>query len=195
VNDLNHIVTLPVTFVDGLQQHIEFIKLQLHPSTPVILGLPWLQQANPQISWANMHIEHMGYHLDLMMTPLSIDIVTVAALTSDTTPKIPSAHTITIEAYKAEDFIKEVSEDDMMLFACVLTNPIHVCTTSVVHNTPSTSMLPNSIPKTEQQALMAQLPKEYHKFHDVFTGTAASYLPPHCMYNLKFDIKEGHQVL
>jgi Retrotransposon gag protein len=173
-NDLDHIVMLPVTFVDGLWQHIEFIESQLHPSTPVILGLPWLRQANPQISWANMHIEHMGYHLDLVTTPLSVDIVTVVASTLDTTPKIPSAHTITIEAYEAKDFIKEVSEDGTILFTCVLANPIQAHATTVVHDAPSTSVLPDSIPETEWQALMMQLPEEYHKFHNVFTGTTAS---------------------
>jgi hypothetical protein len=40
-----------------------------------------------------------------------------------------------------------------------------------------------------------RLPKEYHEFHDVFTGTAASYLPPHHTYDIKFKIEEGHQVL
>jgi hypothetical protein len=149
VNNLNHIVTLPVMFVDGSQQHIEFVESQLHPSTPIILGLPWLQQANPQISWADMRIEHMGYHLDLMTTPLSINIITAAASTSDMTPKIPLAHTLTIEAYEAEDFIKEVSEDGMMLFTCVLANPIQAHATTVVHDAPSTSMLPDSIPETE----------------------------------------------
>jgi hypothetical protein len=71
-----------------------------------------------------MHIEHMGYHLDLVTTPLSVDITTAVASTSDMTLKTPLAHTITIEAYKAKDFIKEVSEDGMMLFTCILTNPI-----------------------------------------------------------------------
>jgi hypothetical protein len=111
------------------------------------------------------------------------------------TPKTPSAHTITIEAYEAEDFIKEVSEDGMMLFTCILTNPIQACTTTVVHDAPLTSVLPDSIPETERQALATRLPEEYHKYHNIFTGTAASYLPPHCMYNIKFDIEEGHQVL
>jgi hypothetical protein len=138
-----------------------------------------------------MRIEHMGYHPDLVTTPLSIDIIAAKASTLDTTLNISSAHTITIEAYKAEDFIKEVSEDGAMLFACVLADPIHVRTASVVRDTPSTSALPDSIPKTERQALAAQLPEE---FHDVFTGTAASYLPPHRTYDIKFNIEEGRQV-
>jgi hypothetical protein len=56
-------------------------------------------------------------------------------------------------------------------------------------------VLPNLIPETEQQALAMQLPEEYHEFHDIFTGTVASYLLPHRMYDIKFNIKEGHQVL
>jgi hypothetical protein len=125
------------------------------------------------------------------MTPLSVDIVTAMVSTLDS----PPAHTMTIEAYKAEDFIQEINEDGMMLFACVLTDPIHAHTATVVRNAPSTSTLPNSIPETERQALMMQLPKEYHEYHDIFMGTTASYLPPHCMYGIKFEIKEGRQVL
>jgi hypothetical protein len=138
-----------------------------------------------------MRIEHMGYHPDLVMTPLSIDIIAVKASTSDTTPNIPLAHTITIEAYEAEDFVKEVSKDGAMLFACILADPIHARAASVVRNTPSTSALPDSIPETERQALAAQLPEEFHEFHNIVTGTAASYLPPHRMYDIKFNIEEG----
>jgi hypothetical protein len=137
-----------------------------------------------------MWIEHMGYHPELVMTPLSIDIVTAMASTSDSPPD----HTIMIEAYEAEDFIQEISEDGAMLFTCVLTDPIHVRTTTVIRNTPLTSALPDLIPETERQALTMQLPKEYHEFHDVFMGTAASYLLPHHMYDIKFEIKEGRQV-
>jgi hypothetical protein len=110
----------------------EFIESQLHPSTPVVLGLPWLQQANPQISWADMQIEHMGYHPELVTTPLSVDIIAVMASTSDSLPD----HTITIEAYEAKDFIQEISEDGAMLFTCILADPIHVHTATVIHLQP-----------------------------------------------------------
>jgi hypothetical protein len=191
MNDLDHIVMLPVMFIDGLRQHIELIESQLHPSTPIVLGLPWLQQANPQISWAKMEIKHMGYHPDLMTTPLSVDTDAATASTSDLTP---STHTIIIEAYKAQDFIKETSEDGAMLFACMLADPIHVHATSVVCEVPPTPMLPDSIPENEHQVLATQLPAEYHEFHNVFTGTVNSYLLLHHTYDLKFNIEEGRQV-
>jgi hypothetical protein len=92
-----------------------------------------------------MQIEHMGYHPELVTTPLSIDIIAATVSTSDS----PPAHTIMIEAYKAEDFIQEISEDGVMLFMCVLTDPIHAHAATVVCNAPSTSALPNSIPETE----------------------------------------------
>jgi hypothetical protein len=44
-----------------------------------------------------MHIKHMGYHPDLVTTPLSVDIVAVTASTSDMMLKTPLAHTIMIE--------------------------------------------------------------------------------------------------
>jgi hypothetical protein len=137
-----------------------------------------------------MQIKHMGYQLELVMTPLSIDIIAVMASTSDS----PPTHTITIEAYEAEDFIQEISEEGMTLFMCILADPIHARATTVVRDAPLTSTLPDSIPETERQALATRLPEEYHEFHDVFTGTTASYLLPHHTYNIKFEIKEGHQV-
>jgi hypothetical protein len=92
-----------------------------------------------------MRIKHMGYQPELVMTPLSVDIIAAMASTSDS----PLTHTITIEAYEAEDFIQEISEEGMTLFACILANPIHVRTATVVHDAPSTSTLPDSIPETK----------------------------------------------
>jgi hypothetical protein len=137
-----------------------------------------------------MWIEHMGYQPELVTTPLSVDIVAATASTLDN----PPTHTITIEAYKAEDFIQEISEEGTMLFACVLTDPIHARAATVVRDAPVTSTLPDLIPETERQALMTRLPEEYHEFHDVFMGTAASYLLPHHTYDIKFEIEEGRQV-
>jgi len=39
------------------------------------------------------------------------------------------------------------------------------------------------------------VPSEYHKFADVFSKTKAEFLPPHCPYNLKINLKEGPQPL
>jgi hypothetical protein len=102
-----------------------------------------------------MQIEHMGYHPDLVMTPLSINTVTVTASTLDPTP---STHTIMIEAYKAKDFTKKTSKDGTMLFTCVLANPIHAHTVSVVHEVPPTPTLLDLIPKNEHQVLTTQIP-------------------------------------
>jgi hypothetical protein len=96
-----------------------------------------------------MQIEHMGYHLELVTTPLSVDIIAVMVSTLDS----PLAHTIMIEAYEAEDFIQEISEDGAMLFACILADPLQACAATVVRDAPPTSMLPDLIPETERQAL------------------------------------------
>ena len=125
-----------------------------------------------------MQIKHLGNHPDLITTPLSSNVI------ATTTPTAKSAHSVTIEVYEAKDFIKEAKEDGATIFMCIVTNPTSVQMASVARNTPSTSMLPDSIPTEEHEDLAQQLPQEYHKFHNIFTGTAASYLPPHRKYNL-----------
>ena len=38
---------------------------------------------------------------------------------------------------------------------------------------------------------LSSVPKDYHKFADVFSKGKADKLPPHCSYNLKIELEEG----
>src|SRR5258708_9203890 len=38
---------------------------------------------------------------------------------------------------------------------------------------------------------MGRIPAEYHKFHEVFSGTKANTLPPHRPYDLQISLEEG----
>src|SRR5258708_38825578 len=38
---------------------------------------------------------------------------------------------------------------------------------------------------------MARIPVDYHEFHEVFSGTKADTLPPHCPYDLQISLEEG----
>ncbi|KAF5376110.1 hypothetical protein D9615_007778 [Tricholomella constricta] len=39
---------------NGLEYKVDLLITQLHPATPLVLGLPWLQKANPDIDWREM---------------------------------------------------------------------------------------------------------------------------------------------
>jgi len=40
---------------------------------------------------------------------------------------------------------------------------------------------------------LSNVPSEYHKFANVFSKTKAKTLPPHHLYDLKINLKEGAQ--
>ncbi|KAF5378300.1 hypothetical protein D9615_008790 [Tricholomella constricta] len=39
---------------NGLEYKVDLLITQLHPATPLVLGLPWLRKANPDIDWREM---------------------------------------------------------------------------------------------------------------------------------------------
>ncbi|KAG6882628.1 hypothetical protein C0992_011168, partial [Termitomyces sp. T32_za158] len=43
-----------LTLDNGLQFPVNFLVTQLHESTPIVLGLPWLRDVNPDIDWATL---------------------------------------------------------------------------------------------------------------------------------------------
>src|SRR5882724_10164751 len=45
-------VNISVSFADHSTQSLSLLVMKLHPSTPIILGLPWLQSTNPTINWS-----------------------------------------------------------------------------------------------------------------------------------------------
>jgi len=42
---------------------------------------------------------------------------------------------------------------------------------------------------------LSNVPSEYHEFTDIFSKTKAEVLAPHCLYNLKINLKESAQPL
>ena len=45
-----------ISFIDGTIQTVEFLVTRLHPTAPVVLGLPWLKQFNPDINWSDLSL-------------------------------------------------------------------------------------------------------------------------------------------
>lgn len=45
-----------ISFADGTIQTVEFLVTRLHPTAPVVLGLPWLRKFNPDINWSDLSL-------------------------------------------------------------------------------------------------------------------------------------------
>ena len=46
-----------ISFKDGTIQMVEFLVTRLHPTAPIVLGLPWLQKYNPDINWSDLSLQ------------------------------------------------------------------------------------------------------------------------------------------
>ncbi|KAF8830708.1 hypothetical protein HHX47_DHR2000968 [Lentinula edodes] len=43
-----------ISFADGTIHKVEFLVTRLHPTAPIVLGLPWLRMHNPVIDWKEL---------------------------------------------------------------------------------------------------------------------------------------------
>ena len=49
-------ISTPVQFSDDSSQTLNLLVTRLHPSAPVVLGLPWLRSTNPVIDWTTLSL-------------------------------------------------------------------------------------------------------------------------------------------
>ena len=49
-----------ISFADGSIQTVEFLITRLHPTAPIVLGLPWLKEFNPEINWKDLTLMFQG---------------------------------------------------------------------------------------------------------------------------------------
>ena len=49
-----------ISFADSSIQTVKFLITQLHPMAPVVLGLPWLKEFNPEINWKDLTLTFQG---------------------------------------------------------------------------------------------------------------------------------------
>ncbi|KAJ3767479.1 hypothetical protein FB446DRAFT_820249 [Lentinula raphanica] len=66
---ITHKLAKKVTFEDGTTHLVEFLITKLHPSAPVVLGMPWLWKFNPTIDWKNLKVSFQhGVQLSAAVT-------------------------------------------------------------------------------------------------------------------------------
>ncbi|KAG5325715.1 hypothetical protein C0989_010939, partial [Termitomyces sp. Mn162] len=55
-----------LTLDNNLQFQARLLVTQLPPSTPIVLGLPWLRDINPDINWKNLTMQFPGPEASLV---------------------------------------------------------------------------------------------------------------------------------
>src|SRR6266481_1472970 len=82
-------VPTTVQFSDESTQELDLLVTKLHPSAPIVLGLPWLQKTNPVVDWANLSLTfRTGPKSALPPITVAMSCVTTAPCHEDITPHI-----------------------------------------------------------------------------------------------------------
>ncbi|KAG5328454.1 hypothetical protein C0989_010418, partial [Termitomyces sp. Mn162] len=77
-----------LTLDNNLQFQAQLLIIQLPPPTPIVLGLPWLQDVNPDIDWKNLTMQFPSPEASLAAAiPLHLQSI------SDSNVSHPSAST------------------------------------------------------------------------------------------------------
>jgi len=53
---ITHDLTTPILYANGVQHTVTFHETKLHHSNPIVLGLKWLRDINPDIDWASLSL-------------------------------------------------------------------------------------------------------------------------------------------
>jgi len=53
---ITHDLTTPILYANGVQHMVTFHETKLHHSNPIILGLKWLRDINPDMDWASLSL-------------------------------------------------------------------------------------------------------------------------------------------
>ena len=170
INAAGHPITVKYEAVVCLNFHppfgpawTRFLVTPIH-SYPVILGMTWLQQHDPFISWSRMTILPSVQWPSRCTTGLTNNrSADVFAATSN--PEDPVTHGLALE------------EQD----ACTHASPTDLAEPHIV-----LAASGNSIKSDEHY-----VPSDYHSFLDVFSKKSADQLPDHRPYDHHIPLEEG----
>ncbi|KAG5723902.1 hypothetical protein E4T56_gene9787 [Termitomyces sp. T112] len=180
-----------LTLDNDLQFQAWLLITQLPPPTPIVLGLPWLQDINSNINWKNLTMQFpspenqykgLRYPNQQHSKPLT---------NSATTPD-SSATTLTSNSVDSGNL--DIKIIGTVPFAHLLHDSTPAFQLQIMPALPKehlhtgTTVLES---KMEEQILSKVVPLEYHEFANMFSEGSAKELPLHHSYDHKIDLKEG----
>ncbi|SPC61966.1 uncharacterized protein UHOD_12133 [Ustilago sp. UG-2017b] len=141
---------------------------------PIILGLPWLKGANPNIDWQSGNITTRSPPL----TPLQR---APSQLSSTSPPASPD-----VDVIDAIAFNKSL-QSDCITWGTLYPSAIqsqHLLATTTTSSVATTALAYDT-------GLSDIIPPEYHQYLDVFSRVEADKLPPHRTYDHQIPLEEG----
>src|SRR5260221_2510822 len=155
---------------------MEFYVTKLDKGYSIVLGYDWLVCHNPSIDWAETKVVFPGTvkapERPSIPTSSKFNIQMVSAKTISCLCCKPGNSVYCLEHHS----IVEVDK------AFPHSTSLHSEPTSNSHSICTSTLAPDS---------MSGIPVDYHKFHEVFSGTKADTLPPHRPYDLQISLEEG----
>jgi hypothetical protein len=77
--DITHANHTTITFANGIPFPIRLYETKLHPAGPIVLGLPWLRQENPDIDWEALTLRFRKHKLaaaiNLELAPTDFEVI------------------------------------------------------------------------------------------------------------------------
>ena len=166
-SEIRHSVDLVICFPTGEQHSVTFFVTPLDASCNAVLGHNWLTRYNPLIDWVLSSIT--------FRTPKPADILanteTLAQAPISSDPLTPLVAP-RIALVNAAAFARISKLDDTQTFQLFIS--------------PRDKTISDPTPVD-----MGSVPKDYHKFSDVFNKAHADTLGPHKPYDLKIELEDG----
>ncbi|KAJ1578391.1 hypothetical protein NDA11_005217 [Ustilago hordei] len=166
-------VQLPCLVAELFPSDITFQVTDLGPC-PIILGLPWLKGANPNIDWQSGDI-----------TMRSPPLTPSPMAPSQPSPALPSA-SLDIDVIDAIAFDKSLQSD------CITSGTLYPSPIQSQHLLATTTTSSDTTMALAYDAGLSDIiPPEYHQYLDVFSRVKADKLPPHRTYDHQIPLEEG----
>ncbi len=192
---ITHGITLNIQFSSGSLMPIDFLITKLHPSSQVVLGLPWLQQTNPAIDWTTMKVS-----IPDLLTGSNVEAATFRTSLSagPTPPSLPIPSGPTSSNVPQSPTTPENPKPDISLIGAAPSTSFVGRARTVSFSTLETSRPFKSPPPPtsllclpRNRRLLSGCPGRYHDYADVFSASEAEAMPPHRSYDHNIEIEEG----
>src|SRR5260221_2024419 len=175
-NSISHKTHIPLTFSTGKTHWTEFYITQLDKGYSVVLSYDWLVHHNPSIDWAETKVVFLG---------------SVKAPEGSSTPIKPEFNIQFVSAKNISHLCHNPRNSVYCLEHHSIMEDVTASPQVLTHHSKTPSDSYHACNSSLNLDPMNGIPIDYHKFHEVFSGTKANTLPPHQPYDLQISLEEG----
>ena len=171
---------------------LDIVHLGLYP---IVLGLPFLRSADPDIDWARNHVVFRSS--SAKDEPRAASSLTSAGSDVEATAAGAARSALSPSSLSAAQPILDVDFVDVDDFEAACDSPSSLLGTIVLQepSPPSATLAATSSSPPDSEEYLAQItalvPPQYHDLLDAFSKAHADTLPPHRPYDLAIELEPG----